>query len=120
LQKKYNSPPNNQFDQATMNRTLSQKSTACPRKRWHLDIYPGVVDGNLLTVSIVGDPAGLRRLAKLLVELANTDQNSNDDSVGERAHLHLHRGESLGDHSCEVELCRADAKGTGELPDYRQ
>ena len=103
-----------------MKRKLFQKQNACARKRWHLDIYPEVIDGNQLTVSIVGDPAGLRRLAKLLVALANTDQNSNNDSVGERAHLHLHRGESLGDHSCEVELCRADAKGTGELPDYRQ
>ena len=26
----------------------------------------------------------------------------------------------LGDHSREVEICRADAKGTGELPDYME
>lgn len=83
-----------------------------------LDIYPEIVDGSIVTVSIVGDPDGLRSLASLLLKLADVNQNITTSPDGSRFHMHLHPEDQLGCHSCEVELCRADAKGTGELPAY--
>lgn len=89
-----------------------------PDKSGNIDIYPEIVDGNLLTVNIVGDPEGLKYLASLLSRLVDFDQETNNAPAGCREHIHLHRNEQLGEHSCEVEICRADAKGTGELPEY--
>ncbi len=68
-------------------------------------------------VRICGDPAGLRYLAEVLRWLADFDQSRNTDPIGSREHLHLTPGEQLDADSCYVEVCRADAKGTGELPD---
>jgi hypothetical protein len=36
---------------------------------------------------------------------------------GEREHTHLSRGTHLSEFSALTELCRLDAKGTGDLPD---
>jgi hypothetical protein len=69
-------------------------------------------------VVICGDPAGLRYLANVLNWLADFDQNTNSDPVGTREHLHLRPGEEVDSQSFYVEVCRADAKGTGELPHY--
>ena len=74
-------------------------------------------------VFIGGDPEGLRSLARLLVWLAEFDQEL-DSKIpgGERCHVHLHAGEavasfnSLTHFSRETEICRLDAKGTGEFP----
>ena len=89
-----------------------------PKIEGKINIFPSILDGNIAKVTIIGDPKGLNSLAKLLQWLADFDQNKNYDPVGEREHIHLHANEPLGWHSCEVEVCRADAKGTGELPDY--
>ena len=74
-------------------------------------------------VFIGGDPNGLRSLARLLVWLANVDQESLCNLPdGERCHVHLHTRErleafnSLTPFSKETELCRLDAKGTGDFP----
>ena len=91
-----------------------------PKKQGKIDIYPQIIDGNLVTISIIGDPDGLRYMARLLDYLADYDQEKSQDPIGTREHIHLHRNEQLGDYSCEVELCRADAKGTGELPEFMQ
>ena len=91
-----------------------------PDKTGHIDIYPEIVDGNLVTIIIAGDPTGLKYLANLLNWLADFDQELNDAPIGSREHLHLHINEQLGSHSCEVELCRSDAKGTGELIQYNR
>jgi hypothetical protein len=88
-------------------------------KKGKLAIYPEITDGNILSIAIVGDPAGLRRLAKMVLDLANMDQEkAKEIPIGEREHIHLHARAQLHWHSCEVEICRADAKGTGELPDF--
>ncbi len=89
-----------------------------PYKSGLIDIYPEVIEGNVVTVSIVGDPKGLKYFAGLLRWLADFNQDDNKDPIGSRFHIHLHRDEQLGSHSCEVEICRADAKGTGELPEF--
>ncbi len=83
-----------------------------------LDIYPSVIEGKQPAVTIIGNPDGLRYLAELLHYLADFDQSMTDGPKGSREHFHLHAGDQLGKHSCEVELCRADAKGTGDLPDF--
>jgi hypothetical protein len=87
-------------------------------KKGKLDIIPDIIEGRWLTVSIIGDPDGLRYLATLLNWLADVDQEQVNMPDGEREHIHLHSETQLGRRSCEVELCRADAKGTGKLPDF--
>ncbi len=89
-----------------------------PKKKGKLDIYPEIYGGSALNVRICGDPDGLRYLAQLLTNLANYDQNCDNAPDGSREHVHLHKQCQLGDYSCEVEICRADAKGTGALPDF--
>jgi len=70
-----------------------------------------------LSVEVIGDPDGLRYLAGVLKWLADFDQNENTDPIGSREHLHLEPNKELDQKSCYVEVCRADAKGTGELAD---
>jgi len=88
-----------------------------PRIEGTLEISKGG-DGIL----IGGDPAALRSLAKLLIWIANVDQNSLPlQPDGERFHVHLHASfpegfNSLTPFSCETEICRLDAKGSGEFP----
>lgn len=73
-------------------------------------------------IFIGGDPEGLRSLAGLLIWLADVDQEINKMPDGERTHVHLHPGPdhdsfaSLTEWSEETQICRLDAKGTGELP----
>jgi hypothetical protein len=97
-------------------RMQKSKKTKAKQER-SLNIYPELYEYTV-AVTIVGDPNGLRYLASILNKLADVNQEKLDIPVGEREHVHLHANEQLGDHSCEVEICRADAKGTGELPDY--
>jgi hypothetical protein len=87
--------------------------------------FPPKIKGNLEIskrrngIFIGGDPKGLRSLAELLLWLANIDQES-DPNVpdGEREHTHLYCGSQLTSHSVETEICRLDAKGTGDFPKY--
>jgi hypothetical protein len=75
-------------------------------------------------VFIGGDPSGLLSLSRLLEWIANADQEAMENiPVGERFHIHLHCNEktksfnSLNRFSKETQICRLDAKGTGEFPD---
>ena len=69
-------------------------------------------------VLIHGDPEGLRSLAKLLLKLADLDQNSITDlPVGAREHIHLRPKLELSDSSVQVIVGRLDAKGTGAFYD---
>jgi len=69
-------------------------------------------------VLIHGDPEGLRSLAKLLLNLADVDQNSITDlPVGAREHVHLRPKLELSDSSIQVIVGRLDAKGTGAFYD---
>jgi hypothetical protein len=94
-------------------------SQVADEKSGKLDIYPKVI-GNSSEVKIVGDPEGLRYLANLLNTIADFDQNTNSAPEGSREHTHLTPATHLGYFSSQVEICRADAKGTGELPDYME
>jgi hypothetical protein len=72
-------------------------------------------------VFIGGDPQGLRSLAKILVWLAEMDQEAHPNMPdGEREHTHLFIDppySHLTRFSVTTELCRLDAKGTGEFPE---
>jgi hypothetical protein len=74
-------------------------------------------------IFIGGDPAGLRSLGEVLIWLANVDQNKYPTMPdGERCHTHLYAnlpvkaGNHLTEFSECTELCRLDARGTGDLP----
>jgi len=89
-----------------------------PNKVGNIDIYPEIHQGNIVTISIVGDPIGLKYLAELLNYVADFNQEKSKEPYGSREHIHLHPNEQLGKHSCEVEICRADAKGSSELLEF--
>jgi hypothetical protein len=85
---------------------------------------PTVINGNLeisksrTGVLIGGDPNGLRSIAKLLVFLADANQALHPNMPdGEREHTHLYCGPHLTQFSVETEICRLDAKGTGDFPE---
>ena len=68
-------------------------------------------------VFIGGDPEGLRSLAKLLLLLAELDQDAALKVSNEtREHIHLRPHVRLSGNSAPTELCRLDAKITGEFP----
>ena len=84
---------------------------------------PSHIKGNLEIsksrsgVFIGGDPDALRSLAKILIWLADADQESHPSMPdGEREHVHLDCRFHLTPCSVLTELCRLDAKGTGEFP----
>jgi bisphosphoglycerate-dependent phosphoglycerate mutase len=70
-------------------------------------------------VLIHGDPKGLRSLARLLIEIADLNQEQVEDRylpVGAREHYHLTRDIDLSNTSVsQVTVGRLDAKGTGEF-----
>lgn len=71
-------------------------------------------------VLIHGDPKGLKSLAKLLIQMAEINQESIDDKVlpfDTRQHIHLTNGYHLSKSSVNVIIGRLDAKGTGEFYD---
>jgi len=74
-------------------------------------------------IFIGGNPDTLRSLARLLNWLADVDQESRSAiPEGERSHVHLEPGDplklwaALTPFSENTEICRLDAKGTGEFP----
>lgn len=90
-----------------------------PDKRGKITLFPEYLRGGMIGVKIVGTPEGLRYLAEILNWLADYDQEGSELPDGEREHIHLHPIDQLEEeYSCEVEICRADAKGTGELSPY--
>jgi hypothetical protein len=69
-------------------------------------------------VSIHGNPEGLKSLAKLLIEIAELDQEKVDNKylpIGAREHYHLRPGIELSKSSNEVIVGRLDAKGTSNF-----
>ena len=71
-------------------------------------------------IFIHGNPEGLKSLAKLLIEMAELNQEDVDDEdlpIGARAHVHLRSGLELSKSSCDVIVGRLDAKGTGMFYD---
>ena len=89
-----------------------------PENKGKLDINPEIHESNITEVTIIEDPDGLHFLSELLKILADYDQDSCNIHKGAREHVHLHANCQLGKHSCEAVVCRTDAKGTGELPDF--
>ena len=91
----------------------------------HLDIF--VIDnedefeGEITKwqdIMIHGDPDGLRSFAKLLIRIADLNQNDiNDLPVGAREHIHLQPNFDTSKSSIEVIVGRIDAKGTGTFYD---
>ena len=67
-------------------------------------------------VFIGGDPEGLRSLARMIHWLADVNQEASGMPDGEREHVHLSPGFQLSGNSKRTELCRLDAKGTGDFP----
>jgi len=79
--------------------------------------YQSVTGNEIL---IHGNPEGLRSLAKLLLEIAELNQEAVDDKflpVGAREHYHLRAGIELSKSSNEVIIGRLEAKGTGAFYD---
>lgn len=91
----------------------------------HLDIFvanneeenDGIIE-QWQEVLIHGDPEGLRSFAKLLLKLADVDQESiTNYPVGAREHYHLQPNIDISKSSVEVIVGRLDAKGTGKFYD---
>lgn len=71
-------------------------------------------------VLIHGNPKGLKSFAKLLLEIAELNQDDVDNKhlpIGAREHYHLRPGVELSKSSNEVVVGRLDAKGTGNFYD---
>lgn len=91
----------------------------------HLDIIvtenEDELDGNKMEwkeILIHGDPDGLKSLAKLLLRLADLNQDDIDGlPIGAREHIHLRPNFDLAKSSEEVIVGRLDAKGTGAFYD---
>ena len=89
----------------------------------HLDIFAAENEDEFegkktswLEVFIHRDPEGLRSLARLLLEMANENQEQNPLlPIGAREHTHLNVGIDLSQSSHRVILGRLDAKGNGEF-----
>ena len=69
-------------------------------------------------IQIHGDPEGLKSLARLVIKLADTDQDKIDElPVGAREHKSLRPKIDLSNSSEVVIVGRLDAKGTGRFYD---
>ncbi len=84
-----------------------------PKIKGHIEISVGE-NG----IFIGGDPQGLKSLADTLLWLAYLNQAASLELSNEiRGHRHLHPSVHLSRNSTETEICRLDAKGTGEFPE---
>jgi hypothetical protein len=67
-------------------------------------------------VLIHGDPEGLRSFAKLLIKMADLNQeNLPDLPAGDAEHIHLRPDWDISKSSVQVIVGRLDAKGTGRF-----
>ena len=69
-------------------------------------------------ILIHGNPEGLRSLTKLLIEIADLNQDEVEDKylpIGAREHYHLTPNIELSKSSDRVIVGRLDAKGTGSF-----
>lgn len=87
----------------------------------HEDEFEGEIQ-KWQDILIHGDPEGLRSFAKLLIKVADLDQDSIADlPIGAREHIHLQPDFDISKSSAQVILGRIDAKGTGAFYDrYEQ
>ena len=99
---------------------MSDFFKSIPEIKGKLEIFHHVINETSQKIVVIGDPEGLGSLSKLIKYLADWDQNLSGMPIGEREHIHLDPGFALGQHSCSVEICRADAKGTGKYPAFMQ
>jgi hypothetical protein len=92
----------------------------------HLDIFISETEEEMegdepikwKEVLINGDPEGLISFAKLLLKMAQLNQEMVEDKflpVGAREHYHLRPGIELSKSSTEAIVGRLDAKGTGDF-----
>jgi hypothetical protein len=69
-------------------------------------------------ILIHGDPEGLRSLARILLKMADLNQEDIADlPIGAREHIHLRPKFDLSNSSDQVIIGRLDAKGTGAFYD---
>ena len=71
-------------------------------------------------ILIHGNPEGLRSFAKLLIEIADLNQEKVNDKylpIGAREHYELRPGFELSKNSVQVVVGRLDAKGNGKYHD---
>lgn len=65
-------------------------------------------------ILIHGDPEGLKSFARLLIRIADLNQDGIKNlPVGAREHIHLRPNLDISKSSIEVIVGRIDAKGTG-------
>jgi hypothetical protein len=93
----------------------------------HLDIFishnEDEDDGEITKwdqILIHGNAEGLKSLAKLLIEIAELNQEKVEDKyipIGAREHYNLRPGIELSKSSIEVIVGRLDAKGIGNFYD---
>lgn len=89
----------------------------------HLDIFVGDCEDEFegeikkwQEVLIHGDPEGLRSFAKLLIKIADLNQeNETDLPIGAREHYELRPNLELSKSSAQAIVGRIDAKGTGQF-----
>ncbi len=78
-------------------------------------------DGEIIKcdeILIQGNPEGLKSLAKLLIDIAELNQEKVEDiflPIGAREHYQLRPNIELSKSSIKVIVGRLDAKGTGEF-----
>ncbi|KAF0200565.1 MAG: hypothetical protein FD170_3314 [Bacteroidetes bacterium] len=104
---------------------MKYKQTKGNEIEGHLDIIishnEDENDGEIIKwdeVVIHGNPEGLKSLAKLLIEIAELNQEKVEDKylpAGAREHYHLRPGIELSKSSIEVIVGRLDAKGTSDF-----
>lgn len=85
----------------------------------HLDIFSYQNDDESKII-IHGNPEGLRSFAKLLLEIADLNQEDFAEQylpIGAREHYHLKPNIELSKSSYEVIIGRLDAKETGDFYD---
>lgn len=104
---------------------MNNRKKFVSRIQGHLDILCSQeeeeLDGEIKRwdeVYIHGDPEGLRSFAKLLLELADLNQETIDDKtlpIGAKEHIHLRPNLELSKSSATTIVGRLDAKGSGEF-----
>ncbi len=88
-----------------------------PGIKGNIEIF-GDEDDGIPHVFIHGDPEGLKSFAKLLIALAETDQNVFPDSFkGFQEHVHLEYDFDLSLSSHRTIVGRLDGAKTGKFPE---
>ena len=88
-----------------------------PKPRGRLWVIPRLANVGEVKVDVLGDQEGFAYLAELLEYVARLDLRAACVDRGDRYHVHLEPGGELDRLSCYTTITRADASGTGELPE---